>query len=267
MRYRLYLDEVGNEDLGHAHERRHRFLSLTGVIMELQTVSRDLQPRIAALKELVRSDPDEPVHLHRKDILQKKGPFQILGDEETRREFDQRALEMIAQVSYRLITVTIDKLWFREQSNLSSRHPYHFLLEMLIERYVLFLRRRQAQGDIMPEKRQGRHDEALQAEFERFRTQGTKFASAEEISRWLPQSRLKFRSKKECVAGLELCDLLAHPSYVYGLSLMGHETRPGPFARQVIAHLKSEKYDRDQRSGEIRGYGQKFLPDRTKAAP
>lgn len=260
MRYRLYLDEVGNEDLSHAHETGHRFLSLTGVMMELETVSRDLQPRISAIKELVRSDPDEPVHLHRKDILQRKGPFDALRDEATRREFDRRALAMIAEVPYRVVTVTVDKLWLREHPDLSGRHPYHFLLEMLIERYVFFLRRRGAEGDIMPEKRQGRHDAALQAEFERFRAQGTAFVGGADIARWIPQTRLKFRAKKECVAGLELCDLLAHPSYVHALRLMGHQTRPGPFARKVIPILEREKYDRDPNSGRIPGFGQKFLP-------
>lgn len=35
MKYRLYIDEVGSSDMGASHEPNHRYLSLTGIIMEL----------------------------------------------------------------------------------------------------------------------------------------------------------------------------------------------------------------------------------------
>ena len=33
---RLYVDEVGNPDLGHSDDPNHRFLSLTGVALDLR---------------------------------------------------------------------------------------------------------------------------------------------------------------------------------------------------------------------------------------
>jgi hypothetical protein len=33
--YRLYVDEVGNDDLAHVQNELHRYLSLTGVAMSL----------------------------------------------------------------------------------------------------------------------------------------------------------------------------------------------------------------------------------------
>lgn len=35
MKYRIYIDEVGNSDLESSDDPNHRFLSLTGVILEL----------------------------------------------------------------------------------------------------------------------------------------------------------------------------------------------------------------------------------------
>ena len=35
MKYRIYIDEVGNPDLASSENPNHRFLSLTGVILEL----------------------------------------------------------------------------------------------------------------------------------------------------------------------------------------------------------------------------------------
>ena len=41
MAYRLYLDEVGHDDLAHAHDDGYRYLSLSGVIMD-QAYVRDV---------------------------------------------------------------------------------------------------------------------------------------------------------------------------------------------------------------------------------
>jgi hypothetical protein len=39
LKYRLYIDEVGNSDLGASLNPNHRYLSLTGVILELENVA------------------------------------------------------------------------------------------------------------------------------------------------------------------------------------------------------------------------------------
>lgn len=42
-KYRLYIDEVGNPDLGNTDNPNHRFLSLTGIIMDLKHVEERVQ--------------------------------------------------------------------------------------------------------------------------------------------------------------------------------------------------------------------------------
>ena len=65
MAYRIYIDEVGNPDLESSDNPNHRFLSLTGVIVDLQYVKDFLHPQMEELKStFFNSHPDEPVILH-----------------------------------------------------------------------------------------------------------------------------------------------------------------------------------------------------------
>jgi hypothetical protein len=75
----------------------------------------------------------------------------------------------------------------------------------------------------------------------------------------IPSSNLKFRYKRDNVAGLQLADLLAHPSHMTIRERMGHEVHLGGFCQQVQTLLRAEKYDRSN-GGSVVGYGMKWLP-------
>lgn len=76
MKYRMYIDEVGNSDLGASTNPNHRYLSLTGVVLELSYVQNIVFPAFEELKtRYFGSHPDEPVILHRKEILNKDAFF------------------------------------------------------------------------------------------------------------------------------------------------------------------------------------------------
>ncbi len=69
MKYRLYIDEVGNPDLESSENPNHRFLSLTGVILDLSHVQNLVYPQMEALKaKYFLSHPDDPVIFHRKEM-------------------------------------------------------------------------------------------------------------------------------------------------------------------------------------------------------
>lgn len=86
----MYVDEVGNPDLARSENPLHRFLSLTGVIVDLNYVSRILHPQIEQLKsDYFDSHPDDPVIFHRKELLNAKRPFKVLRDSETRQDLTQ----------------------------------------------------------------------------------------------------------------------------------------------------------------------------------
>ncbi len=65
MKYRMYVDEVGNSDMGASQDPNHRYLSLTGVVVELGYVETVVFPTLEGLKRTYfGSHPDDPVILH-----------------------------------------------------------------------------------------------------------------------------------------------------------------------------------------------------------
>lgn len=255
MRYRLYLDEVGHDDFAHAHDDRYRYLSLSGVIME-HDYTRDIAtPNLNAFKaDIFKHDPEETVILHRKDIMQKKGPFGLLDDEGTNTRFDVGLLTYLNDTKFSLISAVIDKLEMTKKQQWEQRHPYHYLMEIMVEKYTRWLIRHDATFDIMPEKRHGKKDEDLQRAYASVRIWGTSWARPKTIRERLPASKLKFRAKRDNVTGLQICDLVAYPSHAYVRQQQGHTVALGPFSQKVVPLLRNSKYDRSS-WGRILGYG------------
>ncbi|MHA1598641.1 MAG: hypothetical protein ACTSV1_07950 [Alphaproteobacteria bacterium] len=257
------MDEVGTDVLMHLDKDRHQFLSLTGIAVPLRHAGDFLAPRMNEIKASIFShDPDNPIVFHRKDILGGKGPFGILRkDAAARTEFDKRILLLMSETDFTAITALIDKKWMLKQTHWLNKHPYHYLMEILIEKYVQYLERQNSIGDIMPESRQTQKNRLLQHVFTDIKTNGTRFIKdSARIHSVIRTNNLKFRTKKDKISGLELCDLLAHPSHINVRKRMGHNVNLGPFSTKVAELLEREKYDRSPYDGKIIGYGIKHLP-------
>jgi len=70
MKYRLCIDEVGDPGLEAAKDPRYRYLSLTGIIMELDYVNKKVFHEFESLKnKYFHSHVDDPVILHRKELF------------------------------------------------------------------------------------------------------------------------------------------------------------------------------------------------------
>jgi hypothetical protein len=162
-------------------------------------------------------------------------------------------------MKFTLITVEIDKLRMLEQKHWKEKHPYHYLMKILVEKYVQWLERQNGVGDIMPEMRKGKKDAELQRAFTSVRIWGSDYVNAKRIKAAIPARQLKFRSKDHNVTGLQICDLVAHPSHMDVRQQEGHKVTLGPFAQKLIPILRAKKYDRSN-TGTIRGYGIKYLP-------
>ena len=117
-KFRMYVDEVGNSDLGSSDHPLHRYLSLTGVIIDLNYVQEVLHPQMEVLKsKFFKSHPDDPVILHRKEIVNAKPPFDALRNDETRREFDEELLGFLAKWEYSVVTFCLDKKTHKDTYN------------------------------------------------------------------------------------------------------------------------------------------------------
>ena len=108
--YRIYVDEVGNHDLTHADDPNQRYLSLTGVILESSYTLNVLKPEMDEIKRrFFQRDPDEPVIFHRKEMVNKRPPFDTLRDSDTEQEFNTVLLSALTRWDYNIVTVVIDK--------------------------------------------------------------------------------------------------------------------------------------------------------------
>ncbi|MBN1591995.1 MAG: hypothetical protein JW941_01955 [Candidatus Coatesbacteria bacterium] len=113
--YRIYIDEVGNPDLDSSDNPNHRFLNLKGVIIQLDYVKSTLHPQMEALKDRhFGCHPDEPIILHRKELMNARYPFQKLREPDARRRFDSEFLDLLISWQYVVITVCIDKKHHKE---------------------------------------------------------------------------------------------------------------------------------------------------------
>lgn len=256
MKYRIYIDEVGNADMGSSANENHRFLSLTGIIVDLDHVATRVHPEMEALKQkYFSSHPDEPVIFHRAEMVNAKHPFEPLKDATTKAAFDGELLSLLQQWDYRVVTVCIDKKKHRETYKVWRFDPYHYCLAVLMERFVFFLDGVDAQGDAMAESRGGKEDMRLKSSFENLVTSGSDFLTSDRFLARLTSRQLKVKSKHNNIAGLQLADLIAHPSRNEILDEQKLLGRPiAPFASRVIQLLQGKYY---QKGGRV--YGKKFI--------
>jgi|WetSurMetagenome_2_1015567.scaffolds.fasta_scaffold96234_2 hypothetical protein len=259
-KFRMYVDEVGNSDLNASENPNHRYLSLTGIILELDYVQKTVYPQTEDLKRsFFNSHPDDPVIFHRKEMVNKVPPFDVLRSRDTEIIFNQTLLDFLKNWKYTVITVVIDKLEFQQRYGVWRFDPYHYCLTVLVERYVLWLQIQNEQGDVMAESRGGKEDLRLKNSFERVNNQGSDFIEPDRFSKYLTSKQLKVRSKSNNVTGLQIADLIAHPSYKAMVSRKNNQVLPDNFGGKIADILEESKLYRSPK-GQINGWGRKWLP-------
>lgn len=261
-KYRLYIDEVGHHrDFKDAADIGQRYLSLTGIIFDLKYVNDLVFPSVEKIKsQFFHTHPDSPIILHRKEIINKKPPFQALQDKKVENAFNKKMLKLFTDLYYIVITVVLDKKEFKDQYTVWHHHPYHYCLAVMVERFVLFLEVNKLTGDVMCESRGGKEDKQLKESFNRLWKNGTDYVSDYKFQEYLTSSQLKVKPKQSNIAGLQLADLLAHPSMKRILFQKKHlkKTRD-TFGEKIIDVLENGKYYQGK-NNRLWGYGKKWLP-------
>ena len=233
-----------------------RYLGLTGILVNREIYETDLIPRIEELRSCFYKDSDNKPPLHLSDIMAYKGAFAALKDVQTRRKFDATLMSLIKDVDYQIITVVIDKNSHQDRY-LEPKHPYHWSLECMLERYCNFLRHKNGRGDVMTESRGRREDGAIREAFTQFYNSDSDFASSVDIQARLANDEIKIKRKGDLICGLEIADLLALPSKLDVLH--AHEEigkLTNNFTLGVINALQ-DKYYRGVTQAE--GNGKQFL--------
>ena len=113
----------------------------------------------------------------------------------------------------------------------------------------------------MIESRGSDYDQRLAKSFSRLWEEGSEFVEAKRIQQCLTSKEIKIRGKSANIAGLQLADLVAHPSRRDAMARFdlngGRTDRARPFGDQIIAILEN-KYARYK--GRLMGSGLKKLP-------
>lgn len=256
----MYIDETGNPDLDNSENPNHRFLTLTGIAIDCDYVKNTIYPELENLKsKFFHQHPDEPICLHRKDIVQTKGVFSVLKDEKVRQAFDQELINLLSRWNYTVFSVVIDKLEHKNQYKTWRYDPYHYCMEIIIERYVLFLRDTNNHGDVMAESRGGKEDIRLKKAYERLYNEGTNYLDKNIFQQYLTSTELKVKGKAANISGLQIADIIAHPSRLdmlksFRLMDTNMEVK---FANEIIRIITDKYY---KKGNKINGYGMKKLP-------
>ncbi len=260
MKYRLYIDEVGNSDLQASLDPNHRYLSLTGIILELDYVAKIVFPALEKLKQnYFNSHPDEPIIFHRKELVNKRYPFNKLQDTMIEQRFNAELLTLLQNWDYGVITIVMDKLEHQQRYQTWRYDPYHYCLAILVERYVLWLKDNQNLGDVMAESRGGKEDMRLKNSFTCVFTDGTNYIKPEIFTQYLTSKELKVKPKANNIAGLQLADLIAHPSFRATLARRENQPLATNFGGEIAKILEKDKYYRSKH-GLIDEWGRKWLP-------
>lgn len=216
--------------------------------------------RLDLLKDnLLGQSPSNPIVLHRRDIMRAEGPFSVLKNPERRAEFDARMSALIAECVPVAFTISIDKLEHKNRYKVWQYSPYHYLMECLVERFVLWLDRYDRKGDIWGEARNPNHDKKLRRAYGYFYNRKTQYVAADKIKKRLTSREFTLQEKTANVAGIQIADLLAHPAHRSLKFAQLGETLPQDFGSYLTGLLRRYSYDRNGK-GRIEGYGTKWLP-------
>lgn len=259
-RYRLYVDESGDHVFRDVVEPHHRFLCLIGCwfknpeYLTFQREMEDLKRRHFA------HHPDEPVVLHREDIINRRQAFYVLVDEARRKAFDDDLIELMASGRYTVVGVAIDKLALRSAYQESAAHPYHLGMGFMLQRYVGLLNHLNRVGDVMAEARGKKEDRLLEESYTRTYERGAWMVHADSFQAALTSRQLKLKTKHANIAGLQLADLLGHPVKQFILRYYGVlNDEPARFASRVMDVVKT-KFNAHLYKGTSEGYGFVLYP-------
>jgi hypothetical protein len=237
-----------------------RYLSLTGIVLELAYVETVFVPELERLKKsYFDGHPDDPVILHRSEIVKCNPPFDVLREESVCRRFNEELLEHLERWNYTVFTVSVDKVAFAAAFRATRPDPYHRSLEVMTSRFAAWLVERDAVGDVMAESRGGKEDQRLKESFRQVHATAQALHPRSPVASRLTSRELKVKPKLNNIGGLQLTDLVAHPALLASIDERAGSPRRDTFGGRLITMLDRNKYARD-RAGQIVGVGRVWVP-------
>lgn len=115
-------------------------------------------------------------------------------------------------------------------------------------------------GDVVVEPRNPKPDRKVKQSFSGIYQNGTENMPARLIQKHLTSREIKFSPKRANCPAMQICDLLAYPSFkAMKLERLGLPI-PDDFGGQVVDILEKWKYARHPQTHVRTGWGKKWLP-------
>jgi hypothetical protein len=202
----LFLDESGDHNLS-VIDPQYPLFVLAGVIVEKDYAEGYLTERIRQFKQEMFGRDDFP--LHTADITRNRGVFAPMKDTDFRTKFFHTLNQLMDSLNYSVVACAIHKEAHLTSYGVAALDPYMLSLDILVERFCFDIGNREGGGMIVAEKRNPTLDHELDLAWINLKVQGTRYLQASEVGKRI--QGLTTRDKKECIAGLELADLVATP--------------------------------------------------------
>jgi hypothetical protein len=181
-----------------------------------------------------------------------------LKDETVEKAFNAELINYFKNWQYTVISVVIDKYEHSQRYQIWRHDPYHYCLEIIMERYHRFLLDTEAIGDVMVESRGSKEDLRLKKSYHKLYVEGTSYISADMLQQTFTSAQLKVKPKTANISGLQIADLLAFPARRYILKYYDKlKDDRITFNEDIIEILKDKFY---KRGNKVEGYGFKLLP-------
>jgi len=203
----LFLDESGDHGLSKINPDFPVFV-LCGIIFHEDDYNK-CNSKIIELKHKFWGNKE--VILHSSDIRRCEKEFQILLDQDIKREFFVGLNSFITDSNYSIIAVGIKKEEYIEKYGRLTASVYELALSFIIERAIFFLDEQPGPKRLLVyiEERGKKEDAELKDYFIKLLNRGTNYVSALRLES--ANLRMEFRSKKKNINGLQLADLIAYP--------------------------------------------------------
>lgn len=155
---------------------------------------------------------NKKVILHSRDIRKCEKEFQILFNEEIKKDFYLGINQIVSDSNYTIIASAIKKEKYLQKYGKLQDDVYEVALSFIIERAIFFIddiATIEKEITIVIEKRGKSEDKKLEEHFQRLRSRGTQFVSATRIKNY--KMEIYFFEKSKNINGLQFADLVAYP--------------------------------------------------------
>lgn len=240
----LFLDESGDHDLINIDRNYPAFVLAVCIfdIKDHELLAEDLnkfKERLFGTKNLI---------LHYADYTRNKNGFEKVKKKDFRNVFFEGINNLIVNHDYILLACIVDKHKHNEKYGYNAINPYLLSLNLIVERFIFYLKKLNEVGKIIAESRNTQLDNELDLAYLNLKISGTRNLTPKEITTNIQQFAIK--KKEENIAGLQLVDLLVTPIGRKYLNLKNY----------YLEYDNIKRKFRKNRCGKYKGYGLMILP-------